>query len=107
MHQPAPDKQPEVQPSVYEKHTEVSQSRQSTRFHLGKRFPTYTQEYASVTTIPGEIMAMNTRIYIRTKIYAKASVSDPDTIYFYQATKKNYSTQFLKSAHKEFTEFLS
>ena len=52
-------------------------------------------------------MAMNMRIYRRTKIYAKEEVSNPDTIYFHQAMKENDATQFLKAAHKEFEDFLS
>ena len=60
---------------------------QCTRSNLGQRFPTYAQEYASFTIAPGEIIAMNMRIYRRTKIYAKAKVSDPDTMQFNQEMK--------------------
>ena len=39
-------------------------------------------------------MTMNTIIYRGTKIYAKAEVSDPDTMYFHQAMKENDATHF-------------
>ena len=40
----------------------------------------YAQEYALVTIIPGEIMATNIIISIKTKIYTKAEVSDLDNM---------------------------
>ena len=52
-------------------------------------------------------MAIRMRIYRRTKIYAKAEVYDPDTMYFLQKMKENDDTQFLKASHKELLEFLS
>ena len=52
-------------------------------------------------------MATNTVISRRTNIYAKAAVSDPDTMYFQQAMEENDSTQFLKAAYKEFVDLLS
>ena len=52
-------------------------------------------------------MAMNMRISRRTKVYAKAAVYDPDTMYFHQAMKENDARQFLKEAHKEFADLLS
>ena len=71
--------------------------RRNTTFNPGKRFPTYKQEYDSVTTVPGDIMAINMRIFRRNEIYANVAVSDTDTMYFNQATKENYATQFLKA----------
>ena len=50
---------------------------------------------------------MNTRIPRGIKIYAKAALYDPDTMYFHQAMKENDARQFLKEAHKEFEDFLS
>ena len=47
------------------------------------------------------------RISRRTEIYAKAAVSDPYTIYFYQEMKEDDATHFLKAAHKEFADYLS
>ena len=52
-------------------------------------------------------MATNMRIYRRTEKYSKAEVSDIDTIYFHQTAKENDATQFLKTAHKEFSDLLS
>ena len=45
-------------------------------------------------------MVPKTRTSRITEIYAKAEVYDPDTMYFYQETKENGATQFLKSVHK-------
>ena len=87
MQQPATDQQPELQPSVTDKHTEAIHPRRSTISNLGKIFPTCAQEYDSVTTVTGEIMAMNMIISIITEIYSKAAVSDLDTMYFHQAMK--------------------
>ena len=42
-------------------------------------------------------MAINMRIFRRNEIYANVAVSDTDTMYFNQATKENYATQFLKA----------
>ena len=61
--------------------------RQRTRYNMGQIFPTYAQEYAEVTNVPGYIMAINMIISRITKIYFKASVSDPDSIYFHQSMK--------------------
>ena len=52
-------------------------------------------------------MAMNKRMSIRTEIYCKAAVSDPDNMYFHQVMKENDATQFLKAAHKELLDLLS
>ena len=49
---------------------------------------------------------MNIITYRRTKIYIKASVSDPYTMYFHQAMKENDATQFLKIVHKKFADLL-
>ena len=51
-------------------------------------------------------MTMKTIIPIRTVIYNKEEVSDPDTMSFHQATKENYATQFLKAKYKEFADLL-
>ena len=60
---------------------------QITRYNMGKIFPTHAQEYADVTNVTGYIMSMNMIISRRTKIYFKASLSDPDTIYFHHSMK--------------------
>ena len=52
-------------------------------------------------------MVTNMRISIRTEIFSKLSVSDPDTMYFHQAMKENDATQFLTAAHKKFLVLLS
>ena len=100
IQQPTPDQQPSVQLSVPDEHTEDSQLRQRIRSNLGQRLKTYAQEYVLVATITGEIMAINTRIYQRTRIYVKAEVSYPDTIYFHREGKENDATQFLKAVQK-------
>ena len=89
MHKTTLEHQPKVQPSILKKYTEAIQLRQSTRFNLGHRFPTYAQEYASVAIVLGESMTMDMIISRRTKIYAIATVSVPDTMYFHQAMKMN------------------
>ena len=52
-------------------------------------------------------MAMNNRMSIRTEIYCKAAVSDPDNMYFHQVMKENDATHFLKEDHKDFSYFLN
>ena len=79
----APEQQPAVHPSVPYKHTEDIQLRQSNISKMGQRLPTYVEEYALFTIVPGDIITMNMRISGRTKIYSKAALSDPDTIYFH------------------------
>ena len=70
-------------------------------------FPTYAQEYILVTTVPVDIMDINTRISIITEIYANAKLSDPDIMYFHQVIKKSDATQSLNADHKEFLGFIS
>ena len=94
MQQPAPEQQPSVKNSVPDKHTEASQTRLSTTSTLRQIFTTYAQEYALVTTIPGEIMSTNMWIPRITERYTKAEVSDPDTMYFHQEISKSDATQF-------------
>ena len=50
---------------------------------------------------------MNTIPSRRSSIYYKTAVSDKYTMYFHQAMKESDATQFLKTPHKEFVEFLS
>ena len=95
-----PDQQPSVQLSVPDKHTEARQLSQRIRSNLGQRSKTYAQEYVLVATITGEIMAINTRIHQSIRIYVKAEVSYPDTIYFHREGKENDATQFLKAVQK-------
>ena len=52
-------------------------------------------------------MAMNMKVSRRTKIYAKAAVSDLYTMYFQHVMKENDDTQFLKEPHKEFYDLIS
>ena len=66
----------------------------------GARFPTYSQEYALVTSITEEIMATKKYISGRTKIYSKAAVSDIYTLYFCQAMKQNDATYIFKAAYE-------
>ena len=87
MHKPVLEQQLEVHTSVPNKHTEDSHMIQRTRYNMGQIFPTYAQEYAEVTNVPGYIMSMNMIISRRTKIYVNAEVSDPDAMYFHQAMK--------------------
>ena len=52
-------------------------------------------------------MDMIMRISRGNKIYAKAEVSEPGTLYFNQAMKENDATQFLKEDHNKFVDLLS
>ena len=45
-------------------------------------------------------MKINIIISRKAKLYAKAVVYDPYTMYVHQAMKKNEATQFLKTVHE-------
>ena len=89
IQQHAPDHYPELHTSVPDKHIEASQTRRNIIYNLGQKFSTYAQECALVYTIQGEVIATNTIIPRRTRIYANVAVSDTDTIYVHQAMKEN------------------